>query len=197
MARSEQLLGEAFERDRNDSWALSELGRLRRFQGRLIEAQIEFEKAIARDPNNTRAILQSGITLLFLGRPEEALPYFEKSLQLDPSYQNVFYRYYWSGFCHLLLGDADTAIDHLRKSWAAYPQGSGAYLLLAAALGLRGDIDEAKATLAEVLKLKPELNSISRVRAVPIGSMLDNPQLVALRERTEFAGLRRAGMPEE
>ena len=89
-----------------------------------------------------------------------------------------------------LLGDADTAIDHLRKSRAAYPQGWGAYLLLAAALGLRGDIDEAKATLAEVLKLKPELNSISRVRAVPIGS-------IALRERTEFAGLRRAGMPEE
>ena len=143
MARSEQLLGEAFERDRNDSWALSELGRLRRFQGRLIEAQIEFEKAIARDPNNTRAILQSGITLLFLGRPEEALPYFEKSLQLNPSYQNVFYRYYWSGFCHLLLDDADTAIDHLRKSRAAYPQGWGAYFLLAAALGLRGDIDEA------------------------------------------------------
>jgi tetratricopeptide (TPR) repeat protein len=163
----------------------------------LTEAQIEFEKAIARDPNNTRAILQSGITLIFLGRPKAALPYLKKSLQLNPAYQNVFYRYYWSGFCHLLLGDADTAIDHLRKSRAAYPQGWGALILLAAALGLRGDIDEAKATLAESIKLHPEVSTIARVRAVPIGSMLDNPELVALQEKTMFAGLRRAGMPEE
>ena len=109
----------------------------------------------------------------------------------------AFATFFWAMQIRQLLGDADTAIDHLRKSRAAYPQGWGAYLLLAAALGLRDDIDEAKAILAEVLKLKPELNSISRVRAVPIGSMLDNPQLVALRERTEFAGLRRAGMPDE
>jgi adenylate cyclase len=198
MARSEHLLREAFERDRNDSWALSELGRLRRFQGRLIEAQIEFEKAIARDPNNTRAILQSGITLLFLGRPEEALPYLEKSLQLNPSYQNLFYRYFWSGFCHLLLAHADEAIDFFRKTLAASMQRNpGTLVLLAAALGLRGDIDGAKATLAESIKLCPEVSTIAQLRAVPIGSVLDNPQLVALQEKTEFAGLRRAGMPEE
>ena len=102
MARSEQLLGEALERDRNDSWTLSELGRIRRLQGRLIEAQIEFEKAITLDRNNTRAILQLAIALIYLGRPQAALPNLEKSLQLNPRYQNVFYRYFWAGYCHLL-----------------------------------------------------------------------------------------------
>jgi hypothetical protein len=33
------------------------------------------------------------------------------------------------------------------------------------ALGLRGDLDEAKATLTEALKLKPEWNSLARLRA--------------------------------
>jgi adenylate cyclase len=196
MARSEQLLSEAFERDRNDSWALSELGRLRRFQGRLVEAQIEFEKAIARDPNNTRAILQLGITLMLLGRPEAALPHIEEVLQLNPSYQNVFYRYFWVGYCHLLLAHTDEAIDFFRKTIAAGLQ-SGMLVLLAAALGLRGDVDEAKATLAEALKLKPEINSIAKVRAFPIGGVIDVPHLVALQEKTIFAGLRKAGMPEE
>jgi tetratricopeptide (TPR) repeat protein len=198
MARSEQLLREAFERNRNDSWALSELGRLRRFQGRLTEAQIEFEKAIARDPNNTRAILQSGITLMLLGRPEAALPHLEEVLQLNPSYQNVFYRYFWSGYCHLLLAHTDEAIDFFRKTIAAMTQRyPGMLVLLAAALGLRGDLDEARATLDEALKLQPEVNSIARVRAVPIGGVIDVPRLVALQDKTIFAGLRRAGMPEE
>lgn len=197
MARSEQLLREAFERNRNNSWALSELGRLRRFQGRLTEAQIEFEKAIARDPNNTRAILQSGITLMLLGRPEAALPHLEEVLQLNPSYQNVFYRYFWSGYCHLLLAHTNEAIDFFRKTIAAGLQHPGLLVLLAAALGLRGDIDEARTTLAEALKLQPEVNSIARVRAVPIGGVLEVPRLVALQEKTIFAGLRCAGMPEE
>jgi len=198
MARSEQLLREAFERNRNDSWALSELGRLRRFQGRLTEAQIEFEKAIARDPNNTRAILQSGITLMLLGRPEAALPHLEEVLQLNPSYQNVFYRYFWSGYCHLLLAHTDEAIDFFRKTIAAMTQRyPGMLVLLAAALGLRGDLDEARATLDEALKLQPEVNSIARVRAVPIGGVIDVPRPVALQDKTIFAGLRRAGMPEE
>lgn len=198
MARSEQLLREAFERNRNDSWALSELGRLRRFQGRLTEAQIEFEKAIARDPNNTRAILQLGITLMLLGRPEAALPHLEEVLQLNPSYQNVFYRYFWSGYCHLLLAHTDEAIDFFSKTIAAMTQRyPGMLVLLAAALGLRGDLDEARATLDEALKLQPEVNSIARVRAVPIGGVIDGPRPVALQDKTIFAGLRRAGMPEE
>ena len=78
MARSEQLLLEALERDRSTPRGLTELGRLRRIQNRLIEAQIELEKAIAVDRNNALAINQLGITLLYQGRPKAALPYLEK-----------------------------------------------------------------------------------------------------------------------
>ena len=198
MARSDQLLSEALERNRNDSWALSELGQLRRLQGRLIESQIEFEKAIALDRNNTRAILQSGITLIYLGRPEAALPQIEKTLELNPAYQNVFYRYFWEGFCQLLLSHADEAVDFLRKARAANPDFPYSYLLLAAAAGLKGDIDEAKTALAEFLKRKPDLGTISRLRAFE-GSLsyTSEPRYVALRESTINAGLRRAGMPDD
>jgi len=41
--------------------------------------------------------------------------------------------------------------------------GQRAAALLAAALGLRGDLDEARAALAEGVKLRPELNSLATI----------------------------------
>jgi TolB-like protein/Tfp pilus assembly protein PilF len=197
IARCEHLLLEVLERDRNEPRARQELGRLRRLQNRLIDAQIELEKAIALDPNNASAINQLGITLVFLGRPEAALPHVEKALRLNPRGQNVFYYYYWLGYCQLLMGHTDEAIDLFRKCRAAYPEGWFAHLYLAAALGLRGDIDEARAALAQSIKLKPEIDSIARMNFLPNHGTMDNPRFVALREKTLDAGLRRAGLPDE
>jgi len=67
MARADELLTEALERDRNHPRGRAELGRLRRLQGRLLESKIELEKALALDRNNVSAIILSGITLLQLG----------------------------------------------------------------------------------------------------------------------------------
>ena len=194
MARADQLLLEALERDRDQPKAYFVLGRLRRLQNRLVESKIELEKAIALDRNNATAVRQLGITLLYLGQPEAALPRLEYALQLDPQVQNVWFAYFWLGDCHLLLGQTDEAIDFLRKSRAANPRLPP--LFLAAALGLRGDIDEAKATLAEALKLKPEWNSLAQLSA-KVPNWNASPQFVALREKTVDVGLRRAGFPEE
>lgn len=71
-------------------------------------------------------------------------------------------------------------------------------LTLAAALGLRGEIDEAKSEIAEAIKLKPEVNSIARWRAVmSTHGGAGHPQLEALYQKTTWVGLRRAGFPEE
>jgi tetratricopeptide (TPR) repeat protein len=197
ITRSEKLLLEVLECDRNDPRARHVLGRLRRIQNRLIEAQIELEKAIALDRNNSGATLQLGVTLMFMGEPEAALPHVEKALRLNPRYQDVFYYYYWLGYCHLLMGHANEAVGLFRKCRAAYPEGWFTHLYLAAALGLRGDIDEARTALAHSIKLKSEFDSIARLRAAPSHSAMDNPQFVALREKTLEIGLRRAGLPEE
>jgi len=68
------------------------------------------------------------------------------------------------------------------------------HLSLAGALGLMGDLDDAKAAVAEAIKLRPEVNSLARIRAqFPWG----NPQFWSLFENTVAAGLRRAGFPDE
>jgi hypothetical protein len=67
-------------------------------------------------------------------------------------------------------------------------------LALASGLGLRGDLDEAKAVLAEAMKLKPDINSLARWRDEnPIG----NRDYWALWEKTAAVGLRRVGFPDE
>jgi tetratricopeptide (TPR) repeat protein len=196
--RIETLLLEALERDRNDPRAHFGLGWLRRLQNRFIDSQIELEKAVALDRNFAGAMLQLGYTLNALGEPEAALPHFEKSLRLSPRDQNVFFFYLGVGQCHLLLSHMDEAIDSLRKGHAANPRFWQLSLWLAAAFGLRGDVDEAKAALAEALKLHPEFNSFAQLRRDTAYRVLfSNPQFSALAQKTFLVGLRRAGLPEE
>jgi adenylate cyclase len=99
------------------------------------------------------------------------------------------------GLSHLLLGHVDEGIDFLRKARGGNPRFHYIHFGLAAALGLKGDLDEARAALAEGIKLRPELNSLAAWRANRPWET--NPQFTALAEKTVYAGLRRAGFPEE
>jgi TolB-like protein/Tfp pilus assembly protein PilF len=194
-ARAERLLQDVLEHDPNDPRAHISLGVLRRFQNRLGEARIELETAIALDRNHTVAFRNLGLTLMQLGKPEAAIPYIEKSIRLSPHDPNIVNNYASLGQCHLLLGHLDQAIEFLRKARAADPRASGIRLSLAGALGLRGEIDEARAEIAEAIKLNPEVNSLATWRAS--APWITNPPYWALREKTVNVGLRRAGFPEE
>jgi adenylate cyclase len=194
-ARAEKLLLEILEHDPNNAIAHVGLGILRRVQNRQGEARIELETAISLDPNHTVAFRVLGETLVQMGKPEEAIPYIEKSIRLSPHDPYMVGNYLWLGQCHLLLGHVDQAIELLRKARAANPRAFGTHLSLAGALGLRGDLDEAKAEVAEAIKLKPEVNSLAALRAYfPWNT---NPPLWALGEKTVNVGLRRAGFPDE
>jgi tetratricopeptide (TPR) repeat protein len=196
-SRAEQLISEALERDPNRSQARAVMGILRRVQGRWAESQVELETAIALDQNNALAIRQMGSTLLAQGKPEAAIPYYEKAIRLDPRALDVFRAYVNLASCHLYLNRADEAIASYRRARALAPGVWYVHLNLAGALGLRGDIDGATIEIAEMQKLKSEANSIARLRALLTTMGFQNPQYQALREETIFAGLRRAGFPEE
>jgi adenylate cyclase len=193
--RAEQLLLEVLEADTNDVEAHLTLGILRRLQGRLDESKIELETTVALDPNNVVGISQIGQTLVFLGQPDEALPYVEKAVRLSPNDPLIYARYSALGQCHLLLGNMVQAIEFLRRARAANSRVYFVHLYLAAALGLRGNLDEARAALAESTKLKPEINSIA---ALPANRPWEkDPRYSVLRARTMDVGLRAAGMPEQ
>jgi adenylate cyclase len=161
---AEELLSEALERDPNRSMAHYAMAMVRRSQGRLVESKMEFEAAIALDRNNARSYFNLCQTFLLLGQPEAATLHIEKALRLNPYDPNAG-NFYWSlGMCHLLLNDPDRAIEFLTKASARNPRGFYVHLSLAGALGLKGNLDEARAALAEAVALKPEINSLARLR---------------------------------
>jgi adenylate cyclase len=195
LARVEQLLLEALESRDNDPRAHWPLGWLRRIQYRLIDSRIEFEKAIALDHNFWPAMVNISWTLMALGQPEAMLRYLETAIRLDPQNPSIYANYAALSSAHLLLGHTEQAVEFGRKARAANPRVDYVLLQLAAALGLRGDIDEAKAALGEFLKLKPEINTLAKVRKTVYTQV--TPELEALAEKTVWTGLRRAGLPEE
>ena len=104
--------------------------------------------------------------------------------------------YYWAlGSSDLVSGRIDDAATLLEKARAANPRLFFVHLWLASPLALRNELNEAKSALAESIRLRPEINSLAQWRAEY--PWYSNPQFVALAEPTLYAGLRRAGLPEE
>ena len=194
IARAEQLLIEVLRCDADNAEAHTLLGMVRRLQGRLDDARIELEIAIELRPNNSLAIGQFGITLAFLGHPEEAIPHIDRCLRLAPHGGITSAAHADLGLCKLLLGHTEEALLCLRKARSGNFRLYYIHLLLAAALGLRGDLEEAGDALRQAIEIRPEIGSISSLRSLPWHT---NPRFIALFEKTLVVGLQRAGLPEK
>jgi hypothetical protein len=85
----------------------------------------------------------------------------------------------------------------LEKARSSHSWAHRIHASLAAAYALKGEREQASAALAEARKLSDRYSSITHLKAAPGRQWLEAPKLRALAEATYFAGLRRAGMPEE
>jgi tetratricopeptide (TPR) repeat protein len=117
----------------------------------------------------------------------------ERSIRISPYEANIGFNYTYLGLCDLLLGRVEKAIDHLRMARTSNPRVYIVHLYLAAALGLNGNFDEARVTLAEGIRLKPEVNSLAAWQIYRPWET--NLEYLALRAKTLDVGLFRAGFP--
>ncbi|HET6170919.1 MAG TPA: tetratricopeptide repeat protein, partial [Terracidiphilus sp.] len=186
-ARAEQLLLDVLRDDAEVSDGHLYMGSLRRLQGRLIDARVELEIAIALAPNSPVAYNQLGATLVFLGQPEAAMPHIEKSLRLAPHDRITPVNHHYLGLCHIMLGHTEEAIACLRKGRAGNPRLYYIHLILAAALGLKGELDEAAAALRQAIEIQGSFSGIY--------TRYGTPRFQALCENTVTLGLRLAGLP--
>jgi len=193
-ARAEGLVLPAIERDANNVRARTALGLLRRLQNRLEESRVEWETAIALQPYNAHAFLELGLTLIYLGQPEAAIPRLRKATRLGPYDGATSAAFSALAHGHLLLSDIEPSIAFAREARARKPGIYIPHLLLAAALALHDEFDEAAAALAEGIRIRPQFNTLARLRAY---TTWGNSHYRALREKTVDLGLLRAGMPNE
>jgi adenylate cyclase len=194
--RAEQLIAEVRRSPRRQSLAHFWKGQLLRAQHRYEVAIPEFEAAIALDRNSVIALASVGACKFFTGALEEVIPAQQQAIRLsprDPYIANWFWRI---GMVHLLRSRTDEAILWIVKARSANSQLAGPHAWLAAAYGLRDDHGRAASELAEARRLNADDRYVSIARFKSIQS-LGSPKNLALAEETFFAGLRKAGVPEE
>jgi tetratricopeptide (TPR) repeat protein len=138
---------------------------------------------------------------LHAGPIEEVIPLQEQAIRLSPRDPLISNMYDRIGIAHLLQSRIDEAIVWFEKARGANPARSNPHAALAAAYALRGETDRAAAELVEARGLSDDgrYSSIARLTAVGYAGSRSwgVPKIRALFEATYFAGLRKAGMPEE
>jgi len=196
LARAKGLVDQALVASPRSARAHFVKGQLLRVQGRIEEALFEYETVIASDRNSVPGLVNVARCRILTGSLDEAIPLMEQAIRLSP--HNPYNGNYFAsiGTVHLLQSRSDEAIAWFEKARSANPKLLSVHLNLAAAYGLKGETERAATELAEVrrLSLDDRHSSIARLKANGYWGV---PKVRALYESTYFAGLRKAGMPEE
>jgi predicted Zn-dependent protease len=100
------------------------------------------------------------------------------------------------GAAHLFKSHTDEAIVWLQKARDANPERPVPHALLASAYALKGETEAAAAELAAARRLSVDGRFASFARLKALGARW-TPKIRPLVEATYWAGLRKAGMPEE
>ena len=198
LSRAEDLATRALAASPNSPLPHYAKATLLRAQGRYAEAIPEYETVLALDRNLVFAFFALGQCKLFTGSIEETIPLVERAIRLSPRDPELGPWYHVIGQVHLLESRTAEAIIWLEKARNHTAAQSLIRAWLASAYALNGETERAAVELAEArrLSLDDRFSRITRLRALGFykGAV---PKIQAMTEATYFAGLRKAGMPEE
>jgi TolB-like protein/class 3 adenylate cyclase/Flp pilus assembly protein TadD len=191
LARAETNAIMALSLDPDRALAHRVLGTIYNMTNRSAQAIAECEQALALDRNLADAHAVIGMAKYYLGRAAETEGHINEAFRLSP--RDIFAHRWMQfvGVAKLQLGADAEAAAWFRRSVEVNRNSPLTHFLLAAALGLQGSLDEARAAAAAGLALNPGFT----IRRYRTGTPSDNPKYLAGRERI-YKGIRLAGMPE-
>jgi tetratricopeptide (TPR) repeat protein len=197
LARADQLIDRALVASPRYAPAHVVKGDAMRAENRCEEAILEYEAALASNSNLPFAFNGLGLCKLSAGSIDEVIPLEEEAIRRSPRDPQIGTWYGSIGLVHLLQSRTDEAIVWLEKGRSAGPAKPFIRAELAAAYALGGDLDRAATELTEARRLRGEgsYSSIAKMKRGVWRSL--SPKTRALFEATYFAGLRKAGMPEQ
>jgi TolB-like protein/Tfp pilus assembly protein PilF len=198
IARAKELVDRALALSPRSAHAHIAKGHVLRARNQWEEAILEYEAALALDHNSVYALSSLGWCKLYFGSIDEVIPLVEQIIRLSPRDPRIGSFYNLIGTVHLLQSHTDEAIVWLQKARSSSPGLPIPRSRLAAAYALRGETERAAAELIEARRVSGGdlFSSIADLKAHP-GAWLGVSKTRALYEASYFAGLRKAGMPEE
>ena len=148
----------ASELDNSDPWAHLTLGFLAFFRRRTDEAVEEFQRALDLNPNFAAAHGYLGWALAFDGRTDQAIAHLELAIRMSPhDPQNAIFN---TGIAvvHYLSGRFTESVDFGRKALQQRSGFTASNRICVASLAQAGQIDEARAALARLKEMHPDLS---------------------------------------
>jgi len=161
------------------------LGSVLLWQRDLVGALTEFRRMIALDPNFASGYTAMGLGLMYAGQPAEALESIAVAMRLDPHYPSIVLHFLAQA--EFSLGKYEMAAQHLRERIARTPGTDSSRMMLASCCGHLGQLDDARAAWAELLKVNPEFSLTQRERVLPYKDARDFQRIAD--------GLAKAGLP--
>ncbi len=184
----------------------------------LEEAHQSAEKAVQLDPNLPQAHAQLGYVLCFRGMPDAAVAQFERALELNPNFTDWRYAAVlvfagqaeraievakahlrvdpfalpiargYLGLAYLMLRRYSEALAPLSEFVSQSPNHRPGRVWLTAAYAHLGQLEEARAQAAQILRLDPHFVAAGTFRKMTTFWLPEDVEHV-------IHGLRKAGLP--
>ena len=126
---------------------------LKREHDKAIE---ECEGAVSLAPNAADAVFALGIILRFAGRVEDAVPMFERAIRLNPIPQAAYLSQL--ALSYTFIGEFEKAIGICKKAFPKNPDDLIGRIALVVAYTSLGRESDARAEVAEVLRIDPKFS---------------------------------------
>jgi tetratricopeptide (TPR) repeat protein len=150
------------------------------------EAIAECEKAVSQDPNFSMAYMILAGHLFYAGRAKDALAPMQTALRLNP--KPPYWFFFTSAGVYYHNGMYEEAVTEVKKGLEIAPNSVFLHYRLAASYSALGKEKEARAEIAELLRLNPKLTLADYSKALPYKNQSDLD--------TVLNDLRKAGLPE-
>jgi tetratricopeptide (TPR) repeat protein len=152
------------------------------------KAEAAFQQALQLDPSFAGGYFMLGIYLARWGRPDEAIEKLERAIRLNPQDPTTHFYFYAMAVAHFVAERYEEAVEWAQRSLQTRGDYSLALATLAASLAFLGRMDQAQATVQELLRLVPEFSLTGIKLFLPAA----DPDFVD----RYLDGLRKAGLKE-
>jgi adenylate cyclase len=184
MAEALKFATAAIQHDDDEAWGYWAMAGYHMFGGRHDRAITAFQRALELNPNDADVLNDFGQCLSFAGRATEGVEVVHKAMRLNPHYPE-----YWVMQLGPIYFDArryEDAVSTLEKLHSK--DMIGVQLYLAASYAALGHTDQARATMASVIRLDP-LATLERLAPTFLAHYKNASDRDHLRENLVKAGL--------